>query len=637
MRGRALLVGLGVSAFINVWATYDEYVIHSSYLNLSHFPEAAFLCFSLVLIVNSALRRWSGREGLTRADLLTVLALVMAGSVVPTWGFIGFFIAILASPFYFANPENQWGAYFHEHVPSWIAPQNRGDVVRGFFEGLPPDAPIPWGAWAVPIFWWLLFLGAVTFVSACIVTILRRQWAHHEKLDYPLARVGIEMARQLEGPGILPGFMRGKAFWSGFAVAFGIVCWNMLSYFWPALPEVPVRGTYFTLVRGAPAINTNIQFYTVAFGFFASVQMLFSIWFFFLIFIVQATVFNRMGITVGEGHPWMAYDAATGWQSWGAFCVMVAWGMIVARHHLRDVLRKALDNAYPVEDGDELMSYRTAVFGLATGLVFILGWLCAAGMGLRMAALFTGATLIIYIGVSRIVAEVGLAYVRGPMLAQAFTLYTLGTETMSPANLVGMAFTYTIIARGTGLFMPVLTHVGKLTDAARVSRRVLSAVGVVLLAGFFVSLVHTLHMAYTQGAFNFNSWIYSGGMPKAFDDIVRDLRNPYSTDWSKLAFFGVGSVAMALMMLLRSRLAWWPIHPIGFTISPTYFAYRMGFSVFLAWAFKSVVMRVGGVPLFKKFQPFAVGLLVGWAMGIGLGFVVDMIWFPGGGHAISGD
>jgi hypothetical protein len=91
------------------------------------------------------------------------------------------------------------------------------------------------------------------------------------------------------------------------------------------------------------------------------------------------------------------------------------------------------------------------------------------------------------------------------------------------------------------------------------------------------------------------------------------------------------------MTFLRSQFAWWPVHPIGFTISPTYFAYRMGFSVFLAWAFKSIVMRVGGVPLFKKFQPFAVGLLVGWAMGIAVGFVVDMIWFPGGGHAISGD
>jgi hypothetical protein len=58
------------------------------------------------------------------------------------------------------------------------------------------------------------------------------------------------------------------------------------------------------------------------------------------------------------------------------------------------------------------------------------------------------------------------------------------------------------------------------------------------------------------------------------------------------------------------------------------------FSLFLAWACKAIILRLGGVQLYRKSQPFFVGLLVGYALGVSLSSVVDMIWFNGQGHGI---
>ena len=45
-------------------------------------------------------------------------------------------------------------------------------------------------------------------------------------------------------------------------------------------------------------------------------------------------------------------------------------------------------------------------------------------------------------------------------------------------------------------------------------------------------------------------------------------------------------------------------------------------------------MRFGGIELYRKASPFFIGLIVGYFLGIGLSFIVDVAFFPGNGHAI---
>ena len=53
------------------------------------------------------------------------------------------------------------------------------------------------------------------------------------------------------------------------------------------------------------------------------------------------------------------------------------------------------------------------------------------------------------------------------------------------------------------------------------------------------------------------------------------------------------------------------------------------------WAAKLSFLRTGGPRLYEKAKPFFIGTVVGYAMGILVGMVIDLIWFPGEGHGFD--
>ena len=107
---------------------------------------------------------------------------------------MGFFLGIIATPFYFATAENRWAEFFHPHIPEWVAPRDHGHALTWFFDGPPGGAvDIPWSVWAIPIVWWLVLIAAVVYASAAIASILRKPWSEHERLVYPLLSVSQEL------------------------------------------------------------------------------------------------------------------------------------------------------------------------------------------------------------------------------------------------------------------------------------------------------------------------------------------------------------------------------------------------------------------------------------------------------------
>jgi hypothetical protein len=66
------------------------------------------------------------------------------------------------------------------------------------------------------------------------------------------------------------------------------------------------------------------------------------------------------------------------------------------------------------------------------------------------------------------------------------------------------------------------------------------------------------------------------------------------------------------LLFLRQRFLWWPLHPLGFPISMTYTIVYYGWlSILLAWAFKAVILRYGGVRAYRRLTPFFLGLALG--------------------------
>jgi hypothetical protein len=91
---------------------------------------------------------------------------------------------------------------------------------------------------------------------------------------------------------------------------------------------------------------------------------------------------------------------------------------------------------------------------------------------------------------------------------------------------------------------------------------------------------------------------------------------------------------VAVLALLRYQLPWWPLRPIGLAIQWHYDVTKTVFSIFIVWAIKSILMRIGGVGLYNRGKPFFVGLLVAQAVSTALVFVIDVIWFPIRGHNV---
>ena len=77
--------------------------------------------------------------------------------------------------------------------------------------------------------------------------------------------------------------------------------------------------------------------------------------------------------TLGAGHA--VHNSILAHHSMGGMLVLVLAGLWMARKHLRAVFSKAFFRSAEVDDSDEIISYRTAVFMLLGGCVVLVGWL----------------------------------------------------------------------------------------------------------------------------------------------------------------------------------------------------------------------------------------------------------------------
>ena len=94
---------------------------------------------------------------------------------------------------YFATPENDWQALFHQYIPHWRVVRDE-NAIKSFYEGISSGESIPWGAWLIPLFAWTLYVFVLYFVVICLSVLLRRQWVEIERCSFPLVVLPVEMA-----------------------------------------------------------------------------------------------------------------------------------------------------------------------------------------------------------------------------------------------------------------------------------------------------------------------------------------------------------------------------------------------------------------------------------------------------------
>ena len=76
-------------------------------------------------------------------------------------------------------------------------------------------------------------------------------------------------------------------------------------------------------------------------------------------------------------------------------------------------------------------------------------------------------------------------------------------------------------------------------------------------------------------------------------------------------WLAIGGLVTFGMIVARSRLLWFPLHPIGYLMCLSYPMYTLWFSIFLGWLCKVLISRFGGTDTYRKLIPAFLGLALG--------------------------
>ena len=88
---------------------------------------------------------------------------------------------------------------------------------------------------------------------------------------------------------------------------------------------------------------------------------------------------------------------------------------------------------------------------------------------------------------------------------------------------------------------------------------------------------------------------------------------------------GVGAGVMALLTVLSYRFTWWPLSPLGYMVSPAWIMNALWFPFFLAWIFKSLMLRFGSLALYNRSRYLVYGVILGQIGVAGFWLVIDLI------------
>ena len=366
-----------------------------------------------------------------------------------------------------------------------------------------------------PLFWWGCFFVAFFTANFCLVVVFRRQVDGLRAFAVSPVCWPSKTHRRKRTTGRAYGLVARPRFKIGFFVVFCVFAWDIASWFTDLIPPIKANTDRQIFIgEGFPYLRFKANPMTIAFGYFTESNVLFSIWFFHLLTVLQVGLMNRLGFEMGSSDPWCSYHPAVGWQSFGGLLVFVVWGLWVARDHLSAVCRKAFTaRGGDVDDSGELFSYRAAVFIFLACVLFSVLFFVQLGLSGWSALTFWGATLVLYIGLARIIVETGLIYLRTPITAQAFTWHLLGTAGIGPMNAMALGLAYTFIGDAKTLgrdnarahSQPWDGHGSKAAQARP------AGCGTGFIAGALAVFTFIIFQGnYTVGSYNFGSVSFNG-------------------------------------------------------------------------------------------------------------------------------
>ena len=614
-----LLVGI---CFISVLADMVSKDIQFGVLQIA--PPAVVALFALTLL-HRGVARLMRRDWLSRADLLVIYMMLLVGVLISTRGAVEKVIPPLAYLPYYATDANSLNTLITRHLPAWAMPFTPSaalklpGTLKQYYEGVRPGETPDLSVWLGPLLVWFVLLLCVFCLFICLGTLLRRRWVEQERLAFPLTRLPLALLNDsVEHQPLL----RNGLFWLGFVVPVVLFGINGLAANIPAIPQITLDYDLTANFTERPWNQTEgVRLWTslaaIGFAYFLPNDLLFSLWFFFLMTRAQDVVLVAFG---GEPQSIVTHNARvfTGYQAAGAYIVLIAAQLRLSWPSLKQAYETAFGPRPPApnvpDDQDELVTYRTAFIGMGVSFAAIILWLTLAGMSPLLAIAQMGVYIfVIAIVMTRSVSEAGIlitetSFLPSHLIRLIQPLPLLGAQNLSLLALTDIVFTRDM----RGVLLSPLMDGQKM--AGEIGMRLRALLFPLLLAftlSFAVGSGCFLYFHYKLGGINLYSYPNdnAGNMYGQAASVINGSYRP--PDISAYGGFVVGLIVGGLLTWLRARLAWFPFHPLGYAIAPTWTMYVFAFPVFVAWGVKSLVSRYGGILLYRRLAPLMIGMILG--------------------------
>ena len=579
-------------------------------------PIAALGMLFLLTAVNQLLARRQG--GLSRRELLVIYIILTIGAPLVSRGVMLWFLSCSLGQQYYVRTAPVWESTFLRYVPSWFHP---GDLsaIEGFFQG---DTPVAWASWWTPLAAWGSFFLALFVASLCLMLLFRQQWVTNERLSFPIAQVPLAAVREApHGAGLLPA---SSVFWMGFVVALLLHVQYRLPAIFPSLPSLSL-GEYRLItsekvgpLTGVGDVWLILYPWCIGLAYLIPKDLSFSVWFFWLVRIACTVLAITAGATPQKPEDWSGPTfPAPYYQGGGVVIALALLALWTGRRQVVRALRAAVRGER--ERGpEEPLAYRWVMLGLLVSVAYLVLFCQAAGSRLIVALALVGLILSYHLVWARLRAENSMSFIGFPFSVNEIMLNPFGTAIYRPAELVTIIATRWSYYPGWGESCEVITGSSldalKISESARIrqSPLLLAMVGCFVFAlalGVFVELTGVYHYGF-YSILPAEGWL-ENSVRNGGAQMHEAMSNPTHLNTPGIIALGAGMAVTFLLGELRLRFWWWPLHPVGYLAANVWGSQWWYMPLFIGWLLKSLTIRYGGLRLYQKTVPAAIGVIVG--------------------------
>lgn len=674
---RGWVLGVGSVLLLSVIVVRAEFVLQSTTISQCVMPYASVgLVFALVLIYNFLVARFRTGLGLTKHDVALVFCMTFVANTLPGYGYSSYLLALIASPEYYGDAVNGWHETILPLLDEGLRPSGPTDPntdgpqpIVWLFSGLPPGESIPWSVWIGPLARWSLMMMFAYGVMVSVCALLQRHWSDSEKLPFPLAQVPEEMWSGWGGSkssweGLAgreeSAFFLDRLVWWGIGLTVLLHLHNGLHDFYTDWPVLELKNTYagreyFTEPPWNALRPLHFVIYPAIIGlvFLISLEISFSLWFFFILLKILVLIAVASGL--GSSHGDFLSQTRGVWgmftqQGTGAVIAMVLISFWMARRAVKRSFKEAM--GWETEPEEPAWKSRILWIVLIGSFLGLVAWLCWAGVGVLYALIGVVAWLVLAIGLARL-GSLGAIATR--IRTTPFELTSLATPpaTMGAPTVVPLSIWSRLIMFDFFRTVPTVPIITSLHLAGRSGlRRAPLYVGLTLafLMGTVLGPILLISALYQKpgGASTIN-WQFRSfpkGEFRNLDSQVRGIRRHeelaaqpgaarekvaskvVERDGSALFWTSVGAGVTTALTVLRARWFWFP-HPVGYVVWADQRIFSMlWFSFFLGWAIKGAIVKYGGRGAFLRARRFFLGVIVGESL-------FALLWI--GVHWIAGE